>query len=69
MTEETSRDDVLASVLLAADEVAAALQAHLTQEHRVSPERSDERNTSTEVLELLRHARTRLAEGLRAIGE
>ncbi|MDX6287092.1 MAG: hypothetical protein QOG53_2577 [Frankiales bacterium] len=69
MTDETERDNALASALLAADEVAAALQAHLTQEHKVSPERSDDRNTSTEALDLLRHARVRLAEGLRAIGE
>lgn len=69
MTDETDGDRALASALKAADEVAAALQAHLTQEHKVSPERTPARNTSSEAFDLLRHARERLATGLRAIGE
>jgi hypothetical protein len=69
MTDETVRDPALVSALKAADEVAAALQAHLTQEHKVSPERTESRTTSSEAFDLLRHARERLASGLRAIGE
>ena len=69
MTDETVRDRALESALKAADEVAAALQAHLTQEHKVSPDRAGARTTSSEAFDLLWHARERLAEGLRAIGE
>jgi hypothetical protein len=49
------------------DEVAAALQTHLIEEHQADPERSSAQSTSTNSLKLLRQARERLGEGLRTI--
>jgi hypothetical protein len=51
----------------AVDEVAAALQTHLIEEHGADPERAASRNTFTNSLMLLRQARERLGQGLRAI--
>ena len=51
------------AALRAADEIAAALQAHLTQEHGAHVE--DRSQTAAPTLDLLRHARERIAAGLR----
>jgi Spy/CpxP family protein refolding chaperone len=51
------------AALRAADEIAAALQAHLTQEHGVHVE--DRSQGAAPTLDLLRHARARIAAGLR----
>ena len=67
MVEDTARDRAIYQALKAADEVAAALQTHLIEEHGADPERAAARNTSTNSLALLRQARERLGQGLRAI--
>lgn len=51
------------AALRAADEIAAALQAHLTQEHGAHVE--DRSHAVAPTLDLLRHARERIASGLR----
>jgi hypothetical protein len=55
------------AALRAADEIAAALQAHLTQEHGVHVE--DRSQAVAPTLDLLRHARERIAAGLRDVKE
>jgi len=50
-----------------ANEVAAALQAHLIEEHQADPERAAAQSTFTNSLKLLRQARERLGQGLRAV--
>jgi hypothetical protein len=67
MVEDTARDRAIYQALKAADEVAAALQTHLIEEHGAEPERAAVRSTSTNSLKLLRQARERLGQGLRAI--
>jgi Spy/CpxP family protein refolding chaperone len=60
------RTEGLAAVhatLRAADEIAAALQAHLTQEHGAHVE--DRSHAVAPTLDLLRHARERIAAGLK----
>jgi hypothetical protein len=57
------RLDAVQAALRAADEIAAALQAHLTQEHGAHVE--DRSQTAAPTLDLLRHARERIAAGLR----
>jgi hypothetical protein len=66
MTADVSHDQAIYQALLAVDEVAAALQAHLVAEHGAVPDRSGTRTTSTDSLTLLRQARERLGHGLRA---
>jgi hypothetical protein len=67
MVDDTSRDLAIYHALKAADEVAAALQAHLIEEHGAEPERAAAQGPSTNSLMLLRQARERLGEGLRAV--
>ena len=67
MTTDSSRDQALYHALKAVDEVAAALQAHLIEDHGVSTERLASTSTASHPLTLLRQARERLGEGLRAI--
>ena len=67
MVDDTARDRAIYQALKAADEVAAALQTHLIEEHGADPERAAERSASTNSLKLLRQARERLGQGLRAI--
>jgi hypothetical protein len=67
MVDEHARDRALYQALKAVDEVAAALQTHLIEEHQADPERAAEQSTSTNSLKLLRQARERLGEGLRTI--
>ena len=55
--------DAVRAALRAADEIAAALQAHLTQEHGARIE--DRSHAVAPTLDLLRHARARIAAGLR----
>lgn len=59
--------DAVQAALKAADEIAAALQAHLTQEHGAHLE--DRSHAVAPTLDLLRHARDRIAAGLRAVKE
>ncbi len=68
MVEEIARDRAIYQALKALDEVAAALQTHLIEEHGADPERAAARSSSTNSLMLLRQARERLGQGLRAIG-
>ena len=67
MVDDTARDLAIYHALKAVDEVAAALQAHLLEEHRAEPERAAAQSTSTNSLKLLRQARERLGAGLRAV--
>jgi len=67
MVDDTARDRAIYHALKAADEVAAALQAHLIEEHGADPDRSAAQDPSTNSLKLLRQARERLGEGLRAV--
>ena len=67
MVDDTARDRAIYQALKAVDEVAAALQAHLIEEHGADPERVAKRSSSTDSLTLLRQARERLGQGLRAI--
>jgi hypothetical protein len=67
MVEDTARDRAIYQALKAADEIAAALQTHLIEEHGAEPERTAAQSSSTNSLRLLRQARERLGQGLRAI--
>jgi hypothetical protein len=67
MVDEHARDRAIYQALKAVDEVAAALQTHLIEEHQADPERAASESTSTNSLKLLRQARERLGEGLRSI--
>jgi hypothetical protein len=67
MVDDTARDRAIYHALKAVDEVAAAIQAHLLEEHKAGPERAAAQSTSTNSLKLLRQARERLGEGLRAV--
>ena len=60
MVDDASRDQAICQALKAADEIAAALQAHLIAEHGADPDRSADRTTATDSLVLLRQARSRL---------
>jgi len=67
MVTDVARERAIYQALKAADEVAAALQAHLVEEHEAHPERAAAQSTFTNSLKLLRQARERLGNGLRAI--
>jgi hypothetical protein len=67
MVDDTARDLAIYHALKAADEIAAAIQAHLIEEHGADPDRSAAQGSSTNSLILLRQARERLGEGLRAV--
>ncbi|MFI5081803.1 MAG: hypothetical protein ACHQCE_12070 [Streptosporangiales bacterium] len=67
MVDDAARDRAIYHALKAADEVAAALQAHLIEEHIADPDRAAARSPATDSLTLLRQARERLGEGLRAV--
>jgi hypothetical protein len=63
---DDQRDQAIYSALKALDEVAAALQAHLVEEHGADPDPAAS-GVSADSLKLLRHARERLGQGLRSI--
>lgn len=67
MVEDTARDRAIYHALKAVDEVAAALQTHLIEEHGADPDRTAARSPATNSLMLLRQSRERLGQGLRAI--
>jgi hypothetical protein len=67
MVDDTARDLAIYQALKAADEVAAALQTHLIEEHGADPERAAPQAPAAISLRLLRQARERLGRGLRAI--
>jgi hypothetical protein len=67
MVDDTARDRAIYQALKAADEVAAALQTHLIEEHGADPDRDAVPNGSTNSMKLLRQARERLGAGLRAV--
>ena len=67
MVDDNAREFAIYHALKATDEVAAALQAHLIEEHQADPERAAAQSTFTNSLKLLRQARERLGEGLRAV--
>jgi hypothetical protein len=67
MVDETERERAIYQALKAVDEVAAALQTHLIEEHHADPERAAVPSNATNSLKLLRQARERLGEGLRTI--
>jgi hypothetical protein len=67
MVEDIARERAIYQALKAVDEVAAALQAHLMEEHGADPERAAAQSTFTNSLKLLRQARERIGEGLRAV--
>jgi hypothetical protein len=67
MVNDAMRDRAVYHALKAADEVAAALQVHLIEEHGADPERPAAQSKAGNSLKLLRQARDRLGRGLRAI--
>lgn len=67
MVDDISRDRAIYHALKAADEVAAALQTHLIEQHGADPDRDAIANGSTNSMKLLRQARERLGTGLRAV--
>jgi hypothetical protein len=67
MVEDIARERAIYQALKAGDEIAAALLTHLIEEHGAEPERAAPRSPSTNSLKLLRQARERLGQGLRAI--
>jgi hypothetical protein len=67
MVGDSEREQAIYQALKAADEVAAAVQAHLLEEHGADPDRSAAQSPATNSLRLLRQARERLGEGLRAV--
>jgi hypothetical protein len=67
MVDDSARDRAICHALKAADEVAAALQTHLIEEHGADPERAAAHSSATNSLKLLRQAREHLGRGLRAV--
>jgi hypothetical protein len=69
MVDDDARDRAIYHALKAADEIAAAVQAHLIEEHGADPDadRADPQSPSGISLRLLRQSRERLGVGLRSI--
>jgi hypothetical protein len=67
MVDDTARDLAVYEALKAADEVAAALQAHLVEEHGADADPDAAQDPASHSLKLLRQARERLGTGLRAV--
>ena len=68
MVDGIAREQAIHQALTAAAEVAAALRARLVEEHNADPGRAAAQTTFTTSLKLLRQARERLGQGLRAAG-
>jgi hypothetical protein len=66
MVDDASRH-ALHEALKAVDEVAAALQAHLVEDHHADPDPNNGQGGDAHSMKLLRHARERLGSGLRAL--
>jgi hypothetical protein len=69
MVDDNARDRAIYHALKAADEIAAALQVHLIEEHGADPDPdpADPQSAFGRSLRLLRQSRERLGVGLRAI--
>lgn len=67
MVDDAAKELAIYHALKAVDEVAAAIQAHLIEEHGADPERAAAISPATNSLKLLRQARERIGEGLRAV--
>jgi hypothetical protein len=67
MVDDAAKERAIYHALKAVDEVAAALQAHLVEEHQATPSRGSPRGGSASALKLLHQARARLGEGVRTI--
>jgi hypothetical protein len=67
MADNNGSEQAVYQALKAVDEVAAALQAHLVEEHGAELDRRAGPSPATDSLTLLRQARERLGEGLRAV--
>jgi hypothetical protein len=69
MVDDNARDRAIYHALKAADEIAAALQFHLIEEHGADPDpdSADQQSAAGISLRLLRQSRERLGVGLRAI--
>jgi hypothetical protein len=67
VAQDNQREQAISQALKAADEIAAALQAHLIEEHGADLDPGVRPNPSADSLKLLRHARERLGQGLRSI--
>ncbi len=68
MADELERDRAVYHALKAADEVAAALQAHLVEQHGADPDPAPGAAAASDSIVLLRQSRRRIAEGLRLVG-
>jgi hypothetical protein len=66
MASDEARERAIYQALKAADEVAAALQTHLIEEHGADLE-AGAQGPGTNSLRLLRQARERLGIGLRSV--
>jgi hypothetical protein len=67
MVDDNAREHAIYQALKAADEIAAALQTHLIEEHGADPDRAAPPSGATNSLKLLRQSRERLGKGLRAV--
>jgi hypothetical protein len=67
MVDDNARDRAICEALKAADEIAAALQTHLIEEHGAEPERAAAQGPASISLRLLRQARERMGDGLRVL--
>lgn len=67
MVDDNARELAIYHALKAADEVAAALQTHLIEEHGANPDRHSPTGATANSMKLLRQARERLGHGLRAV--
>ena len=69
MSNDTTQAQAIYQALKAADEVGAALQAHLVEEHGADLDADIPHHAATDSLRLLRQARERIGLGLRVIDE
>lgn len=69
MSDDTTQNQAIYQALKAADEVGAALQAHLLEQHGADLDANVPHHGATDSLTLLRQARQRIGLGLRVIDE